>query len=633
MTDDPRPEFLTDEVDWLLFGGKGGVGKTTCAVATALYRVQQEGKTVRLLSTDPAHSIRDSLAGSFPSDRLTVQEFDAEAALSSFRDRHRETLHDIVSRGTLFDDDDIGRLLDLGLPGLDELMAFLHLADHLDPAPADTLVVDTAPTGHTLRLLDTPDLFRAWLGVFDAMLEKHRTLKAAFARSAGPDALDAFIEEMTARAERVASALRDPAQCRFVGVTQAEPLVLAETDRLMDALAERDLPVREWIVNKLPWGTDGPAPGADRPLRAHHDRLMSFGLWGLPAYEAEVQGDNRLLRLWDDIVPLDLDETDDLSPPEADAQPTEPPTVLRSLPTPNAQFLLIAGKGGVGKTTMACATALHLADQRSGDDVMLLSTDPAHSLSTALEHSLDDTPRTVTPGLDALEIDATARFNDLREQYIDEVRQFFRQATGERVDLTYDRPVMERLLDLAPPGVDEMMGWTTAMDVLDDDQYGVCVLDAAPTGHFLRLLEMPHLTEEWLRAFFHILQKYKQVIRLPTLSDRLVRLSKQTKRVRAMLEGEGGAVYGVTLPTNMAFAETRDLVEHADRFDVELPVLILNRMSPDFRNRSRGTHGRSEVPAAFLDGFPDQAKAVVTDGFPPQGIDALRRLGRHLYSN
>ncbi len=629
---DSRPAFLTDDLDWILFGGKGGVGKTTCAVAAALHRVQREGERVRLLSTDPAHSIRDSLAGSAPPDRLTVQEFDAESALSAFREQHREILHEIVSRGTLFDDEDIGRLLDLGLPGLDELMAFLHLGNHLDPAPADTLVIDTAPTGHTLRLLDTPDLFRAWLGVLDAMLEKHRTMKAAFARAAGPDALDSFIEDMTARAERVASALRDPVQCRFVGVTQAEPLVLAETVRLADALADRDLPVREWLVNKLPWGTDGPASGAVRPLHAHRDRLTAFGLWGLPAYEAEVQGRDRLLQLWDDVVLLDLDGPDDSSAPDAGAQPTEPPAVPRSLPTPKAQFLLVAGKGGVGKTTMACATALYLADQRSGDDVMLLSTDPAHSLSTALGHSLGDTPTRVAPGLDALEIDATARFNALREAYVDEVRQFFRQATGERVDLTYDRPVMERLLDLAPPGVDEMMGWTTAMDVLDDDQYGVCVLDAAPTGHFVRLLEMPHLTEEWLRAFFHILQKYKQVIRLPTLSDRLVRLSKQTKRVRSMLEGEGGAVYGVTLPTDMALAETRDLVEHAKRLDVELPAVILNRVPPEARGENGGASVHTDAYDAFRDDFSAQAKAVVTDGRPPQGIEALHRLGRHLYS-
>ena len=629
MTDDDRPAFLTADADWLLFGGKGGVGKTTCAAATALFRAER-GEAVRLLSTDPAHSLRDSLAAETP-EGLTVQEFDAGAALDAFRDEHRPTLHEIVSHGTLFDDEDIGRLLDLGLPGMDEVMAFLRLARHLDAPDVDTLVVDTAPTGHTLRLLDTPEVFEAWLGVLDVMLEKHRTLKAAFARTQGPDALDGFLNEMERRADRVRAALRDPERCRFVGVTQPEALVLAETERLLDDLRQRGLPVREWVVNRVPWSEAGPvrpSPAAGR-LRAHRDRFDDDTLWGLPAYENEVRGPDRLRRLWADVTRLDLSNWDD--EPNASPQPDRGgPEVRRPLPSPSARFLLFAGKGGVGKTTMACATALHRADRRS-ERVLLLSTDPAHSLSAALDVPLDDTPRAVAPGLDAVEVDAPARFEALRDDYVDEVRRFFRQSTGEQIDLTYDRPVMERLLDLAPPGVDEMMGWTAAMDFLEGDRYDACVLDAAPTGHFVRLLEMPRLFEEWLQAFFHLLQKYRQVLRLPRLSDRLVRLSKQTKRVRRLLEKEGGAVYGVTLPTEMAWAETRDLVEHADRLEVELPALILNRApaGPDAGPSAR----RDGAGSRFAGRFPERERGVVTDGRPPNGVPALRRLGNRLYTN
>ena len=629
MDDDPRPAFLTASVDWLLFGGKGGVGKTTCAVATALVRAQH-GEAVRLLSTDPAHSLRDSLNGDAPPNGLTVQEFDADAALDAFRDEHRGTLHEIVSRGTLFDDEDIGRLLDLGLPGMDEVMAFLHLAHHLDDPDVDVLIIDTAPTGHTLRLLDTPDVFEAWLGVLDLMLEKHRTLRAAFAGAQGPDALDGFIGDMTARAERVQEALRDPDQCRFVGVTQAEALVLAETARLVDELERRGQPTDEWVVNRLPWSDGGPdlTSAAGQRLQSHRDRLDRFALWGVPAYDAEVQGPDRLERLWADATPIELGSADGTGR-EAASPDRSAPTVRRSLPLPDARFLMFAGKGGVGKTTMACATALHLADRRS-DHVLLLSTDPAHSLSAALDTPLGDTPTSVAPGLDAVEIDAPARFDALREDYVDEVRQFFRQSTGENVDLTYDRPVMERLLDLAPPGIDEVMGWTVAMDVLDDDRYGTCVLDAAPTGHFVRLLEMPRLFDEWLRAFFHILRKYRSVLRLPTLSDRLVRLSKQTKRVRQLLEEEGGAIYGVALPAEMVRAETRDLVERAEQLGVDLPALILNRVQ-DLSDAAPPE--QPDALQAFADAFPTRNWAVVTDGCPPNGVDGLGRLGNRLYAD
>lgn len=633
MTDGPQPSFLTADVDWLLFGGKGGVGKTTCAAATALYRAEQD-EAVHLFSTDPAHSLADSLAAAEIPDGLTVQEFDAGAALDVFRDEHRGTLHEIVSRGTLFDDEDIGRLLDLGLPGLDEVMAFLRLARFLDDPDVDTLVVDTAPTGHTLRLLDTPAVFEAWLSVLDVMLEKHRTLKAAFARTQGPDALDRFLDEMERRAQRVRTTLRSPDHCRFVGVAQAEALVLAETTRLIEDLEQRGLPVDEWVVNRLPWGEAGPdlqSPAGHR-LREHAAPLAPYTLWGVPAYETEVRGLDRLRRFWIDATRLALDCPGGETPESSSQGDQAEPAVRQSLPSPTARFLLFAGKGGVGKTTMACATALHLADRRP-DDVLLLSTDPAHSLSAALDVSLDDTPRTVAPGLDAVEIDAPARFEALRDDYVDEVRRFFQQSTGAQVDLTYDRPVMERLLDLAPPGVDEMMGWTAATDFLDGDRYGVCVLDAAPTGHFVRLLEMPRLFNEWLQAFFHILQKYKQVFRLPRLSDRLVRLSKKTKRVRRLLEEDGGAVYGVTLPTEMAWAETRDLIEHAERLGVHLPVLILNRAS-SLSGTEDGAPGRAdEEDRRFATHFPDRDRAVVTDGRPPTGVRALHRLGNRLYAN
>jgi arsenite-transporting ATPase len=292
------------------------------------------------------------------------------------------------------------------------------------------------------------------------------------------------------------------------------------------------------------------------------------------------------------------------------------------VPAPSERLLLFAGKGGVGKTTLAGATALSCAARTTNASTLLLSTDPAHSLSTALSMDLGDTPTRVAPGLDALEVDAPARFDALRADYVDEVRQFFRTHTAPNVDLPYDRPVMEGLIDLAPPGVDEVMGWTAALDALDGD-YDTCVLDAAPTGHFVRLLEMPRLFEEWLQAFFRLLRKYRSVVRLPRLSDRLVRLSKQVKALRRMLEDGDGAVYGVTLPAQMAWAETDDLLAAAGRLGVSVPVLVLNRVpSASAADTLAAADRRVEGPALG---------AVTEADRGPQGVDALQRLGTALY--
>jgi arsenite-transporting ATPase len=626
------PSFLSADVDWILFGGKGGVGKTTCAAATALHRARHHDFPVRLLSTDPAHSLEDSLGGAESAqdqgEAVQVEEFDAEAALGTFRENHRATLQDIVSKGTLFDDEDIGELLELGLPGMDEVMAFLRLARLLDvPDEAGPVIVDTAPTGHTLRLLDAPELFDTWLDVLDAMLEKHRALRAAFG-SGGRDALDDFLDDMKRRARRVLEALRDPARCQFVVVTQAEPLVLAETHRLFSDLRRREVPVADVVVNRLPRTGEGPDLGgtAGRRLR-DAEGLADVSLWGLPAYDDDVQGRDRLLRLWTDLEPISSSPAERSPPSTGSSTPRDVPAVLRPVPDPEQRLVFFAGKGGVGKTTLACATALGLADRASNASVLLLSTDPAHSLSAALRCELGDAPTAVGPGLDVLEVDAAARFEALRRDYVEEIRQFFRDTTGANVDLPYDRPVMEGLLDLAPPGIDEVMGWTVAMDRLEEGQYDTCVIDPAPTGHFVRLLETPRLLQDWLRAFFRILRKYRKVVRLPNLKDRLVHLSKQTKRLRSLLRDGDGAVYGVTLPASMAWAETEDLIDHADRLGVEVPVLILNRVA-------RG-EGAADAPAAqtlraFRQRFPGRVHGAVAEGAPPHGVEALQGLGRRL---
>ncbi|HWQ00429.1 MAG TPA: ArsA-related P-loop ATPase, partial [Vicinamibacterales bacterium] len=134
---------------WRFFGGKGGVGKTTCAAAAAL-EAAAEGARVLALSTDPAHSLRDALGAAARRPRLRVVEIDAARAYARWLRPRRAALAATLERGTIFDRDDVERLLELALPGLDELVALLEIARAGRTARADLVVVDTAPTGHTL---------------------------------------------------------------------------------------------------------------------------------------------------------------------------------------------------------------------------------------------------------------------------------------------------------------------------------------------------------------------------------------------------------------------------------------------------------------------------------------------------
>jgi len=228
----------------LLFGGKGGVGKTTCATATALHLAQRSQDTSFLLvSTDPAHSLAASLAGSSPPPNLHILEFNVQECLAAFREKHGWKFQEIARRGTFLDNGDIRLFLDLSLPGLDEIMAFQKILEWVEEGRYACVVVDTAPTGHALRLLTMPVFWRQWLQALDALLAKQRYMKKLYSGFYRRDELDFFLEEQVGAVEQMKELLRDPEQCCFVPVMLAEALSLHETTTLIGKLESLEIPV------------------------------------------------------------------------------------------------------------------------------------------------------------------------------------------------------------------------------------------------------------------------------------------------------------------------------------------------------------------------------------------------------
>jgi arsenite-transporting ATPase len=296
-------------------------------------------------------------------------------------------------------------------------------------------------------------------------------------------------------------------------------------------------------------------------------------------------------------------------------------------------LLLFAGKGGVGKTTLACATALGLARDLPGREVLLFSADPAHSLSDCLGLKIGARPTGLAPGLTALEINAQAEFDSLKRQYQQELEEFLGSVLPN-LDLQFDREVMERILDLSPPGLDEIMALTRVMEFLIQGSYDLLILDSAPTGHLIRLLELPELIDQWLKVFFGLFLKYKEIFRLPQISQRLVKMSKDLKFLRTLLgDPKRSALYAVSILTEMAFQETADLMAACDRIGVQVPVLFLNLATPASPCPlcSALYQRESQVKEKFKRAFPGVRQTLVYGQGEPRGLDRLQNLGAALY--
>jgi arsenite-transporting ATPase len=241
----------------ILFGGKGGVGKTTCACAAGLH-LAEEFKTL-IFSTDPAHSLADSLEQKLddrPRDikgvkNLSALEVNAENALLKFKTEHEDEIKKVVETGTNLDAEDIDSVFALPIPGMDEVMGFKTMIDLIDEAKFDKYIVDTAPTGHALRLLSSPKLLDDWVKVMAKMRWKYRYMVERFAGKYEPDKGDDFLLSMKKTVKRIEELLRDQNRCEFIAVTIPEDMAVLETVRLISNLGNFGIKVRQMLINNV----------------------------------------------------------------------------------------------------------------------------------------------------------------------------------------------------------------------------------------------------------------------------------------------------------------------------------------------------------------------------------------------
>lgn len=648
MTVSPR---LTER--YIFFGGKGGVGKTTAAAATALYLLDQtkRGDSILLFSTDPAHSLSDSLdrrvgnrlveVKTSRGARLVAYEMDSELALERFRAAHGRVLAEIAERGTLLDEDDINELLQLSLPGLDEVMSLFELSELDRERQYAHVVIDTAPSGHTSRLMRLPEVFERMVKALDLMGEKHRYIIAQFARRKPvADEVDLFLRDLTRRINSVQKLLHDKDQTRFVLVTIPEAMSVAETERYLELLHEQGVPVRDLIVNRVEQ-EHGECDYCRARVRTQRPWLKQIGksfkslkLRYVPLLANEIRG-------LDDLKPLGklIWEKSDFKP--ATASSKRAAGAVKNVESPGDGFALssrkiviFGGKGGVGKTTAAAALALAAARANPKQKLLIFSTDPAHSLSDSFSERIGELKRGVAgqKNLDAMAIDPGRWFDDLKQRYRSWTDELFASLSGDsRLEIRFDREAMRELVELTPPGIDEIAALGTISDLLDSKRYDTIVLDTAPTGHLIRFLELPQVALSWIRTFMKLLLKYQNVVRAHQVAAELVSLSKSIKQVLALLtDSERCEFVGVAIPERMSLEETADLAKSLEKLQVPLRRLLINGVTPASKI-CRFCRSRRKLQEQVIEKFKTRFRAleIVIAVQQPQEIRGSSALLHH----
>ncbi|MCX6241196.1 MAG: ArsA family ATPase [Bacteroidetes bacterium] len=246
-----------NDLKLIIFGGKGGVGKTSCAIATALSLADRYNTL--LISTDPAHSISDCLGQEIGfkvtkadgTHKLWAIEVVADKALSGFKEEHKAELKKLLETSTSLDNDDIDELLTLSIPGIDEVMSFKTIIDFIEEGKYEKYVVDTAPTGHALRLISSPKLLDEWIKVAARMRWKYRYMVTSFSGSYKQDEVDTFLMSLKKTVKRIENILKDTARCEFIPVCIPESMAIMETGRLLSDLLKSEIYARQIIVNNV----------------------------------------------------------------------------------------------------------------------------------------------------------------------------------------------------------------------------------------------------------------------------------------------------------------------------------------------------------------------------------------------
>lgn len=581
-----------DATQYMFFTGKGGVGKTSLACATAV-KLADAGRRVLLVSTDPASNLSqvfDTEIGEHKPEPIeAIPGLDAlninpEAAAQDYRDRIvgpvRDTLpKDVVRRM----EEELSGACTTEIAAFDEFTALLTDAATTDRY--DHIIFDTAPTGHTLRLLKLPS---AW----SDFLEHNPSGASCLGPLAG-------LEKQRQQYQQAVHTLADQQRTTVVLVSRPQRAALNEAARTYNELKSLGIQNQRLVIN----GLMPEVATSDDPLAAAMRRRDTQAMSQMPDVLSAIPTDRVPLRAMN-MVGIDALRTL-LTPDEntqAKGQEVSPPPMV-DVPTLGEQvdaieadgqgLVMVMGKGGVGKTTIAAAIAVELASR--GHEVHLTTTDPAAHLAEAISAEVQH--------LEVSRIDPHAE----TERY----RQHVLETKGKDLD-EQGKALLEE--DLRSPCTEEIAVFQAFSKVIREAQQKFVVMDTAPTGHTLLLLDA---TGSYHRD---IMRHVKQGTRVTTPMMRL-QDPKQTKMLI------------VALPETTPVLEAATLQEDLRRAGIEPWAWVVNAslLAAGPTDALLVARAQSEVPQIKKVRTELAQRVAITPWLAeePVGPKALRALTRH----
>ncbi len=457
-------KFLEDPPRFLFFTGKGGVGKTSLACATAI-ALADRGRRVLLVSTDPASNVGQVLGVEIGNRVIAIEavaglaafEIDPEAAARAYRERIvgpvRGVLPDTAVKSI---EEQLSGACTTEIAAFDE---FTHLlADGATARNFDHVVFDTAPTGHTIRLLQLP-------GAWSTFLETGKGGASCLGPLAG-------LDEQRERYRAAVATLADPDRTRLVLVARAQNAALREVARTHEELAALGLTRQNLVINGVL-----PAPeAATHPLAAAIRTREEAALAALPEALAVLPGDELPLKPFN-LVGIDRLRAffaDEASPAFAEAampyalDAPDLASLVDRIAADGHGLVMLMGKGGVGKTSLAAAIAVALAER--GLAVHLTTSDPAAHLTETLDGPFAH--------LSVSRIDPAVEAARYREHIL--------ATKGAHLDAE-GRALLEE--DLRSPCTDETAVFQAFSRIIREADKRFVIMDTAPTGHTLLLLD------------------------------------------------------------------------------------------------------------------------------------------------